>query len=169
MEVAETPQEAPRFTVVDEELAAPFVPSPLPIVQRMLELARVGPGDKLFDLGSGDGRTVIMAAKKFGAEAVGVELDDRLFQQSASRIARLSLHRRARIVHGSMFQTDLRGATVVTLYQLTGVNQRLRPILERQLRAGTRVVSHDFPIPGWKHTKLVTGVLEDGSPHAIYL
>jgi hypothetical protein len=135
MEVAETPQEARRFTVADEELAAPFVPSPLPIVQRMLELARVGPGDKVFDLGSGDGRTVSMAAEKFGAGAVGVELDDRLFQQSASRIARLSL----------------------------------RPILEGQLRGGTRVVSNDFPIPGWKHTKLVTGVLEDGSPHAIYL
>jgi hypothetical protein len=135
----------------------------------MLELARVGPGDKVFDLGSGDGRTVIIAAEKFGASAVGVELDDQLFKQSSDRVARLGLLGRARILHDSMFKADLRDATVVTLYQLPQANARLREILEGQLRPGTRVVSHDFPVPGWQHQKLVTGVLEDGSPHAIYL
>jgi phage tail-like protein len=110
-----------------------------------------------------------MAAEKFGAKAVGVELDDQLFKLSSDRVARLGLLGRARILHASMFQADLRGATVVTLYQLPQANARLREILERQLRMGARVVSHDFPVPGWQHQKLVTGVLEDGSPHAIYL
>ena len=167
--MAGTSRQKENWVVCDDEHVAPFVPSPLPVVQRMLELARVGPGDKVFDLGSGDGRTVIMAAEKFGASAVGVELDDQLFKQSSDRIARLGLLGRARIRHGSMFKADLRDATVVTLYQLPQANARLREILERQLRPGTRVVSHDFPVPGWQHQKLVTGVLEDGSPHAIYL
>lgn len=158
-----------RDECANNDRVAPFVPSPMLVVQRMLELARVGPGDKVFDLGSGDGRTVIMAAEMFGADATGVELDDELFKQSSARIARLALYRKARILHESMFKTDVRRATVVTLYQLPEVNARLGELLKRQLLPGTRVVSHDFPVPGWEHQKLVTGVLEDGSPHAIYL
>ncbi len=160
-------QEAAR--VAADDLLAPFVPSPPAIVARMLELARVRPGDVVFDLGSGDGRTVIMAAQNFGAKAVGVELDDQRFKQSSARIAKLALGSRAGIVQANLFHADLRKATVVTLYLLSRINERLRPILERQLRPGARVVAHDFPVPGWKPEKVVTGVLPDGSPHAIYL
>jgi phage tail-like protein len=135
----------------------------------MLELARVTPSDVVYDLGSGDGRTVITAAQQFGAEAVGVELDDGRFEESAARIAALGLGRRAKIMHGDLFAADLHRATVVTLYLLSRVNARLRLSLEAQLRPGTRVVAHDFPVPGWEPARVVTSRLGVTAPHALYL
>ena len=147
----------------------PFVPTPMKVAQRMLELARVTPSDVVYDLGSGDGRIVIMAAQKFGAHAVGVELDTRRYQESSARITELGLASRAKILHGDMFKANIHPATVVTLYLLTSVNSDIRPMLERQLRPGTRVVSHDFMMSGWTAQKTEEITVENGSVHTIYL
>jgi cyclopropane fatty-acyl-phospholipid synthase-like methyltransferase len=135
----------------------------------MLQLAQVSPADLVYDLGSGDGRIVIMAAQKFGARAVGVELDPDLYKQSAARIKELGLEQRAQILHDNMFKIDVHRATVVTLYLLTAVNERLRPLLEKQLRSGARVVSHDFQIPGWEAEKNEEMISKNGISHRIYL
>lgn len=148
---------------------APFVPTPLSVVEEMLKLAKVDEHDRVYDLGSGDGRIVIMAAEKFKAEAVGVEMDENLCKQSNARIAELGLGKRAKILHENMYKVSLRPATVVTLYLLTSVNERLRPIMERDLRPGARVVTHDFKVPGWeaKDSKIV--ISETGVSHTLYL
>ena len=149
-----TPQK-PLNTSHPDRLA-PFVPTPPSVIEKMLELAQVDRTDRVYDLGSGDGRIVIMAAEKFHAEAVGVELDENLVKQSREKIAELKLEKRAKIIHGNMYEIDLHPATVVTLYLLTSVNERLKPILEKQLRPGARIVSHDFQVPGWTAEKTVT-------------
>lgn len=148
---------------------APFVPSPMKVVEEMLKLAGVNKNDRVYDLGSGDGRIVIMAAEKFGAQAVGIELDETLVAQSRARIQELKLENRARILHGNIYEADLSKATVVTLYLLTSVNERLRPILEKRLRPGTRVVSHDFQVPGWEPKQTVHVTSEAGVTHTIHL
>lgn len=156
-------------TTAPGEFLAPFVPSPEALVDRMLDVAGVGPGDTVYDLGAGDGRIVVAAAQRFGARAVGVELDDARFALASARIRDLGLEPRARIIHGDLRAIDLRPATVVTLYQLPSVNEMLRPALERQLRPGARVVALDFPVSGWEAARVLTGRLADGSQHAIYL
>ncbi len=148
---------------------APYIPTPQSIVEKMLEVARVGLRDLVYDLGSGDGRFVIAAAQKFGAAAVGVEIDEKLFRASSKHIARLGLEKRAEILHGDMFQADLRPATVVTLNQITAVNERLRPLLEKDLQRGARVVSMDFRVLGWKPEKVVRVKSDAGLPYTIYL
>lgn len=150
------------------ERLAPFVPSPMPVVEKMLELAEVISGDVVYDLGSGDGRIVILAAEKYGARSVGIELDRSLAQESAAKVKELKLDGRVTIVEGDILQTDLKPATVVTLYLLVSANERLRPILERDLKAGTRVVAHDMRMPGW--TALREEALAVGNAtHFIYL
>jgi hypothetical protein len=151
------------------ERIVPYVPTPEDVVEKMLELAGVGPDDIVYDLGSGDGRIVIMAAQKFGARAVGVELDPDLYKQSSARLTELGLDERAKILHENLFEVNLRRATVVTLYLLTKVNERLRPRLEAQLHSGARVVSHDFQIPGWNADKSVEVTSKNGISHKIYL
>ena len=148
---------------------SPFISTPHAVVLRMLELAGVGPDDTVYDLGSGDGRIVIAAAQKFGARAVGIEIRGELAEQSAAEIARLGLQKSARIIHGDMFETDIGPATVVTLYQLTAVNKRLRPLLEKKLRRGARVVSCDFQIPGWTPAKVVKATSEAGTEYELFL
>jgi ubiquinone/menaquinone biosynthesis C-methylase UbiE len=135
----------------------------------MLEVARVGPGDTVYDLGAGDGRIVVAAAQRFGARAVGVELDNNRFAFASARIRDFGLEPRARMVHGDLLAIDLTPATVVTLYQFPSVNEMLRPAFERQLRSGARVVTLDFPVQGWKASNVLTAQLTDGSQHAIYL
>jgi len=158
-----------EYTLRQPNRLAPFVPTPQRIVEEMLEVAQVGPSDVVYDLGSGDGRIVITAAQKFGARAVGVEIDEKLARASSQRIAELGLEGRARVLHQDMFETNLRPATVVTLYLLTVVNERLRPILERDLRPGARVVTQEFKIPGWTPEKVVHAESEAGVPYTIYL
>ncbi|MBZ5561906.1 MAG: class I SAM-dependent methyltransferase [Acidobacteriia bacterium] len=147
----------------------PYVPTPPEVVQKMLELAKVGQDDTVYDLGSGDGRIVIMAADKFGAHAVGVELDPDLYKQSEDRIKQMGLDKRAEILHEDFFNVNIRRATVVTLYLLTSVNERLKPMLEKQLRSGARVVSHDFQMPGWQPEKTEEVVDKNGLSHKVYL
>jgi len=132
------------------EKLAPFVPSPMEVVDRMLTLARVTPEDTVYDLGSGDGRIVIRAAQIFGAKSVGVELDPGLAAESRKSVSELKLEDKVTIIQGDLLQTDLKPATVVTLYLLVSANEMLRPILEKTLKPGTRVVAHDMRVPGWE-------------------
>ena len=132
-----------------EERVAPFVPTPMEIVDKMLEAAKVSSSDVVYDLGSGDGRIVLRAAQRYGARAVGVELDHRLAVESVERAREMRLDKLVTIVEADLFQTDFRPATVVTIYLLPFAYNRLRPLLEKTLRAGARVVVHGFPIPGW--------------------
>ena len=155
-----------------ELFIAPFVPSPLPVIQRMLQLAELKPGEVLFDLGAGDGRTVIMAAKNFSARAVGVELREDLAKKALSTIHDNGLADRVTIVNGDMFNVNLTSADVVFLYLTTSANEKVRPKLETELKKGVRVVSHDYEIVGWKPVK-VENFCENpqlGYPsHTIYL
>jgi precorrin-6B methylase 2 len=129
---------------------APYVPSPHQIVDRMLELAKIKPGEKLYDLGSGDGRVVIAAAQKYEAKAIGIELSSRLVKSSQEEIKRLGLTEKASVVHGDVFDADLSDADVVILYLMRDSNNTLKPKLEKALKPGARVISHDYEIEGWK-------------------
>jgi predicted RNA methylase len=155
-----------------ELFIAPFVPSPLPVIQHMLQLAELKPGEVLFDLGAGDGRTVIMAAKTFSARAVGVELREDLAKKALSTIHDNGLADRVTMVNGDMFNVNLTSADVVFLYLTTSANEKIRPKLETELKKGVRVVSHDYEIVGWKPVK-VDNFCENpqlGYPsHTIYL
>ena len=135
----------------------------------MLEVAKVQPDDVVYDLGSGDGRIVILAAQKFGAHAVGVEINSDLYEESSERIRKLGLQGRAQILHENMFEVNVRHATVVTLYLLTAVNERLRPMLASQLRSGARIVSHDFQVPGWQPAQTVDFISKNGVSSKIIL
>jgi len=159
----------PLPTLIFSDRFTPFIPTPHRVVEKMLELAEVGPDDTVYDLGSGDGRIVIAAARKFGARAVGVEINGRLCEQSTEAVAKLGLQKSARIIHGDMFEADFAPATVVTLYQLTVVNKRLRPLLERKLRRGARVVACDFEIPGWTPKKVVEVTSDAGTAYTLFL
>ncbi len=151
---------------------APFVPSPITVIQQMLKLADLKAGEVLFDLGAGDGRTVIMAAKTFGARAVGVELREDLAKKALSTIHDNGLADRVTIVNGDMFNVNLTSADVVFLYLTTSANEKIRPKLDTELKKGVRVVSHDYEIVGWKPVK-VENFCENpqlGYPsHTIYL
>ena len=146
---------------------APFVPSPLEVVRKMLELAEVKPRDTLFDLGCGDGRIVIMAANEFGSRAVGVDLNRQLITEAREKAERLGLEA-ARFIHGNMFDVDLRSADIVTMYLLTLANEKVRPKLESELKVGARVVTHDFPLSKWKCQSRVNFEGESGK-HVLYL
>jgi len=154
----------------DTEKLAPYYPTPETIVERMLELGELKSGEKMFDLGSGDGRIVIMAARKFKADATGVEFDDDLWKQSSERISKVGLQTRARIIHGDIFNQDYSSADLLTVYLLPSSNDKIRPLLEKQLRKGTRVVSHDFEFSDWSPEE-VEHVEDDGEgrSHTLYL
>lgn len=147
---------------------APFVPSPPNVVQAMLELAELKKDEVLFDLGCGDARIIIDAAQKFGAKAVGVELDDGRYRECVRKVQEAHLENKIDVIHGSLLDVDLKKADVVTLYLLTSANDRLRPNLERDLRKGARVVSHDFSITGWTPSK-TREIRETWGSHTLYL
>lgn len=126
------------------ELDVPYVPTRANIVEEMLRLAEVKPADVVYDLGCGDGRIVIMAAEKFGARGVGVDIDPKRIEEARANASRAGVADRAEFRLGDLFNADIRAATVVTLYLLPEVNMRLKPRLLSELRPGTRVVSHDF-------------------------
>jgi len=120
----------------------------------MLQLAELKPGEVLFDLGAGDGRSVIMAAKAFSARAVGVELREDLAKKALSTINENDLADRVTIVNGDIFAVNLASADVVFLYLTTSANEKIRPKLENELKPGVRVVSHDYEMIGWKPEKV---------------
>ncbi len=152
------------------EKLAPYYPTPETVVQKMLELGGLKPGEKMFDLGSGDGRIVIMAAKKFKANATGVEFDRDLWEQSTEKIKSLGLQKTANIIHGDILKQDYSSADLITVYLLPTSNDKVRPLLEKQLKKGARVVSHDFEFSGWKPDK-VEHIDDDGEgrSHTLYL
>jgi predicted RNA methylase len=151
---------------------APFVPSPVQVIRQMLVLAELRAGEIFFDLGAGDGRTVVMAAKEYGARAVGVELREDLAKKALSNIYEQGLQDRITIVNGDMFNVDLTSADVIFLYLTTSANEKVKPKLENELRHGTRIISHDYEIVGWKPVKVLNFCENQtlGFPsHTIYL
>ncbi len=147
---------------------APFVPTPEPVVEKMLEAAELKPGEMLFDLGCGDGRILFLAAQRFRAKAVGVELSPKLVAQVREKARQLGLQDQVKVAEGNLLEVDLRPADVVTLYLLRLSNERLKPNLRKQLRPGARVVSHDYEIMGWKPLR-VEKVMVHERAHAIYV
>src|SRR4051794_11984242 len=147
--------------VKEQDKLAPYFPTPPSIVEKMLRMADLKKGEKMFDLGSGDGRIVIMAAKKFGANATGIEIDESLAKQSTAELARQKLSQTAHIIQGDVTKQDFSSADVLTVYLLPDSNTKIRPMLEKQLKKGTRVVAHDFEFDGWKPEKVET-IEDDG-------
>jgi SAM-dependent methyltransferase len=139
----------------------PYVQTPHEVVAEMLRLAEVGRDDVVYDLGSGDGRLVIAAARDFGARGVGVEIDPRLVASSAESARRAGVGDRVSFREADLFQVDLSDATVVTLYLSRALNLRLRPKLLRELRPGARIVSHDFDMGEWAPTRTIRVDLRD--------
>jgi ubiquinone/menaquinone biosynthesis C-methylase UbiE len=131
----------------------PFVPTPEKVVDRMLEMAKVGPNDVVYDLGSGDGRIVIAAAKKHGARGVGIDIDPDRIKEARANARKAGVSDRVDFREGDLFKTDLSEATVVTLYLLSSVNLQLRPKLLSELKPGTRIVSHAFDMGDWTPVK----------------
>jgi hypothetical protein len=131
------------------DIVVPFVPTPQVTVDEMLRIAGVGPKDFVLDLGSGDGRIVITAAKKFGARGLGVDLDHHLVIQSEEGAKQAGVEERAKFIQQDIFKTDLHQATVITMYLLPFIVRRLKPSL-LALKPGTRIVSHDFDMEDWK-------------------
>jgi SAM-dependent methyltransferase len=132
----------------------PFVPTPPEVVDRMLEIARVQSGDVVYDLGSGDGRIIIQAAKRYGVRGVGIEIDPDLIKKARENALREKIDHLVEFRVQDALTVDVSPATVVTLYMLPDFNAKLRPILEKQLKRGARVVSHDFGIEGWAPDKV---------------
>ncbi|MCC6262462.1 MAG: class I SAM-dependent methyltransferase [Bryobacterales bacterium] len=147
---------------------APYVTSPHNVVERMLELCGVDDGKVVYDLGCGDGRILIAAAKKHGAHAVGVELSPKWAQVATDSAVAAGVQDKVRVLQQDMMDADLSGADVVTLYLISDANSRLRPKLEKELRPGACVVSHDFEIEGWKPRK-VEKIMVYQRPHSIYV
>jgi len=150
---------------------APFVSTPMTVVEKMLDLAEVDKDDVVYDLGCGDGRIVIMAADKYGAHGVGIDIDPVRINESEEAAKRDGVKDLVEFRLQDVMKADISQATVVTIYLLTESNAMLRPQLEKQLKLGTYVVSHNYSIPGWKK-KLITMVTleaEDGEEHDIYL
>ena len=160
------PVSAQKFGAAEN--LAPYIPTPQFLVDRMLEAGHVKPGDIVYDLGSGDGRIVITAAQKFGAKAVGIEIRGDLVQKARERIKSLGLEDRVTMMEASALRVDLSPANVVTMYLLTSSNERLKPILEKYLKPGARVVSNEFPIRGWKPLEVVM-LKNGGAEHRIYV
>lgn len=135
----------------------PYVPTPEKVVQQMLRTAGVGPGDVVFDLGSGDGRIAISAVRDFGAErAIGIEIDPRRIWKSRENAEAAGVSDRAKFVQQDIFEADFGEATVLTMYLLPSVNLRLRPRILSELKPGSRVVSHDFSMGDWQPDETVT-------------
>ena len=143
---------------------APFVQTPLEVAKKMLELAQIKSGESLFDLGCGDGRLIILAAKDIGAQSTGIELREDLVERARTEIKRLNLEGKVKVIHGNFFDVSVTDANVVTLYLTSSANERLRPKLEAELKPGSRVVSHDFKVPGWKPSAVYDELLG----HTIY-
>ena len=149
---------------------APYLPTPATIVDRMLQLGGLKQGEKMWDLGSGDGRIVIQAARKYKADAFGVELDESLVKQSTERIRTLGLSANAHIIQGDLLQQDYSSADLLTIYLLPVAIEKVTPILEKQLKKGARVVAHDFEFFEWKPAKIVD-IDDDGEgrSHRLFL
>ena len=148
---------------------APYIPTPQEVVNRMLELAEVTTTDIVYDLGSGDGRIPITAAKRYGARGVGIDFDPQRIAESNANARLEGVTDRVEFILGDALQADVSEATVVTLYLLSSSNIKLRPILTRQLSAGTRIVSHAFDMGDWLADRIEIFKDYRGNPRTLYL
>jgi len=158
----------PVLFMQEVQLDVPYVPTRPEVVTKMLDMARVGKDDVLYDLGCGDGRIVITAAKLYGTRGVGIDINPVRIEECNENAKKAGVKSVVRFLRQDLFQTDFHEASVVMLYLLTSVNLRLRPILFAQLRPGTRVVSHDFSMSTWKPDDSAV-VRENGRTHDVYL
>ena len=154
---------------LDSPYIAPFVTTPPEVVDRMLEVAQISPGDLLYDLGSGDGRIVITAAKRYGAKSVGFEIDPALVTLSRRNIREAGVEHLAEIREEDIRNVDLSAASVVTMYLYPAANLRLRAAIRRQLKAGSRVVSHNSNMGDWKPDRVEQMTDSAGFLRTIYL
>ena len=162
--VAQTGQKRP-----DAPHLAPYVPTPAEVVDRMLQLAQVGKGDVLYDLGCGDGRIPITAAKRFGARGVGVDIDPQRIAEANANAKKEGVSHLVTFKLQDAMATDVSEASVVTLYLLSASNLKLRPILTKQLKAGSRIVSHAFSMGDWQPDKVDTFIDTSGTTRTLYL
>ncbi len=148
---------------------APYSPTPPDVVQRMLALARVGPADVVYDLGSGDGRIVIEAARRFGARGVGIDIDPALVARAQTSARQAGVESLVTFRVQDAMTVDVSDATVVTLYLLAASNVKLRPILTKQLRPGARIVAHNYPIGDWVPDVVDTFTDAAGTTRTLFL
>jgi ubiquinone/menaquinone biosynthesis C-methylase UbiE len=151
----------------DYQYDVPYVPTPYAVVNEMLSMAGVKKGDILYDLGCGDGRIVITAAKEMGCRGVGIDIDPQRIEESKNNAAKEGVTDRVKFLQEDLFEADFSNATVVTLYLLQSVNLELRPKLLRMLKPGTRIVSHDFSMKEWEPDKSTEVKLERRT-HSLY-
>lgn len=161
---SQAPQRRP-----DAAHLAPYVPTPQEVVDRMLQLGGVGKGDVVYDLGCGDGRIPITAAKRFGARGVGVDIDPQRIAEANANAKKEGVSHLVTFRLQDAMTTDVSDATVVTLYLLSASNLKLRPILTKQLKPGARIVSHSFSMGDWQPDKVDTFVDTSGTTRTLYL
>lgn len=148
---------------------AQFYATPNTVVDKMLELGGLKAGEKMFDLGSGDARIPIMAAQKYKANGVGVELSPSLVKQSRDRIKQLGLTEKVTVIEGDLLKQDYSSADLITVYLLPVGNELVTPILEKQLKKGARVVAHDFEFSAWRPVKTLEVNDDEGRSHTLRL
>jgi SAM-dependent methyltransferase len=148
---------------------APYSPTPMDVVERMLKLAGVGSRDVVYDLGSGDGRIVIAAAQRYGARGVGIDIDPTLVAQAQANAKKAGVESRVTFRVQDAMTVDVSEATVVSLYLLAASNAKLRPILTRSLRPGARIVTHNYPIGDWEPDVVDTFTDAAGATRTLFL
>lgn len=148
---------------------APYSPTPMDVVQRMLKFGRVGPGDVVYDLGCGDGRIVIEAARVFGARGVGIDIDPALIERAQANAKQAGVESLVTFRVQDAMTVDVSDATVVTLYLLAASNVKLRPILTKTLRPGARIVAHNYPIGDWEPDVVDTFTDAMGTTRTLFL
>jgi SAM-dependent methyltransferase len=161
---SQTPEKRP-----DAAHLAPYVPTPQEVVDRMLQLGGVGKADVVYDLGCGDGRIPITAAKRFGARGVGVDIDPQRIAEANANAKKDGVTHLVTFRLQDAMTTDVSDATVVTLYLLSASNLKLRPLLTKQLKPGARIVSHSFSMGDWQPDKVDTFVDTSGTTRTLYL
>lgn len=154
---------------LESKKIVPYVPTPQDVVDRMLQIAGVQKGDVVYDLGSGDGRIVVTAAKKYGVKAIGFEIDPERIKESHENIQKAGVEELVEIRQQDILTVDLSGASVLTMYLLPDVNLKLRPTIQRQMKPGSRIVSHDFDMGDWKPERTERIKDASGWDHTIYL
>lgn len=148
-------------------LDVPYVPTKEPVLDKMLEMVKVKKGDVLYDLGCGDGRIVIAAAKRYGIRAVGVDIDPERIAEANANAKKAGVTDKVTFIKGDLFDANIKDATIVTLYLLPDVNMKLRPKLLSDLRPGTRIVSHNYDLGDWKPEQTAR-LIVDGTEHVVY-
>lgn len=166
--VASVASAQPTAPFLDPRSVAPYVPTPWHVVDRMLEAAGVSEDDVVYDLGSGDGRILLRAARDRGARGVGFEISEDLVEDARAAVSAAGVQDRVEIQQMDIFKVDLAPATVVTLVLMTSANRQLRPKFDQELRPGVRVASYKWEIPGWNPSKTVT-VPVSGAEQPIYV